>query len=323
MEGRPIEDATVLPVNLGFARYSVIVIGKTPFLKVVLGCLAILAGLSLATAESAELRLPPRPAGATGGAAFAAAVAGLSPEAREDTIWNEISRGNVPDFLRQLAPVDVSATIDGRTVSGEFYVAPDYLAVGSNEDYFLVPITPYTAQKIADRAGAVLPTPSMVDSIYRSAEVRLEPSPIPPSPAMTTVPVFLAHNIAVGAQRAALIPQFPLGALTAGDKKDIVVCAGLATHPGRVAIYGWHKPDGVPIQPLYLGHFAYWADYSHGVRVVARKMKVDGKWTTVARVLADRKLCTLLSGEGPLKGGRYRIKRFPRPEEKRSAVIGG
>ena len=23
---------------------------------------------------------------------------------------------------------------------------------------------------------------------------------------------------------------------------------------GKVAIYGWHKPDGKPIQPLYTGH---------------------------------------------------------------------
>ena len=35
--------------------------------------------------------------------------------------------------------------------------------------------------------------------------------------------------------------------LTSGQKKDVVV--GQLVKPGKVVIYGWHRPDGTPIQP--------------------------------------------------------------------------
>ena len=57
--------------------------------------------------------------------------------------------------------------------------------------------------------------------------------------------------------------------------------------PGKVAIYGWHKPDGKPIQPLYTGHTASWVDYSHGIRLVSRRMTVNGEAKTIDEVLAD------------------------------------
>ena len=41
----------------------------------------------------------------------------------------------------------------------------------------------------------------MVDYHYTNAAVHLNPSPIPPSGAMTTVPVFADHNTTVRAQR--------------------------------------------------------------------------------------------------------------------------
>ena len=47
----------------------------------------------------------------------------------------------------------------------------------------------------------MLPTTKMVDDIYANATVKLTPAPIPPSPAMTTVAVFLRHNEIVRAAR--------------------------------------------------------------------------------------------------------------------------
>jgi len=275
---------------------------------------ALLLGLCLVRIGLAqELKLPPRRANAVSGSEFASEIKDLPQEAREERIWQAVTSGNVPEFLRHLAPVRVSAEIEGRSVSGRFFAAPDYLAVGSDRDYFFVPLSPYTAQRLADRLGCTLPTPSMVDAIYHAAGVKLTPSPIPPSPAMTTVPVFLNHNATVALQRQ--IDSAPLGALTAGDKKDIVICRALKSTPGHVAIYGWHKPDGSPIQPLYLGHFAYWADYSHGTRLVGRRMEVDGKPTTIDRILSDPKRCGLLSNEGPLTQTRYVFKVFPHPDD--------
>jgi len=283
-------------------------------MRFLLAVFAVVIG-GVAMADGPSLRLPARKADAIGGAAFAKEISALPQPEREERMWREVTAGNVPDFLRQMKPVPVTAVVDGRTLTGKVFVTPDYLAVGSNEDYFFVPMTPYTAQRIADRLGCLLPTPKLVDDIYAAAAVKLTPSPIPPTPAMTTVPEFLTHNQTVSAQRAAVLAQSPLGELTAGDKKDIVICKALADTPGHVAIYGWHKPDGKPIQPLYLGHFAYWADYSHGVRLVADTMEVDGRPMSLSKVLTDPGLSALVSGEGPLAVSRYRFTVFPHPDD--------
>ena len=64
-------------------------------------------------------------------------------------------------------------------------------------------MTPLLAQRLADGLGCILPTRRMVDQIYAAATCRLAPAPIPPSPEMTTVPVFALHDSMVTGQRAA------------------------------------------------------------------------------------------------------------------------
>jgi hypothetical protein len=268
--------------------------------------LTVLLTLSFFT-NGRKLRLPSRPLDSLGGSSFARQIEFLTPEAREKLIYQQIVKGNVPEFLRTLVPVSLA---DGSNMA-TLYVSPDYLAVGSDQDYIFVPMTPYAAQRIADRLRCALPTPKIVDAIYQAAIVKLTPAPIPPSPAMTTVAVFEQHNRMVADQRAGFAQ--PLGALVAGDKKDIVICKALPDKPNRVAIYGWHKPDAKPIQPLYLGHFAYWADYSHGVRLIDQNMEVNDKRAKYDRVLADPNLAAVISSEGLLRQTRYRIKNFPQP----------
>ena len=80
----------------------------------------------------------------------------------------------------------------------------------------------------------------------------------------------------------------------------MVLTNRLNQRPRRVAIYGWRKLDGTPIQPLTTVHWDGYVDYSHGVRLVSRRMTVDGKERTVEEVLGDRRLCVLLSDEGPI-----------------------
>ena len=72
-----------------------------------------------------------------------------------------------------------------------------------------------------------------------------------------------------------------------------------------MAIYGWHRTNGLPIQPLYLKHSAAWVDYSQCVRLVQQKMVANETARTVAEVLADPALAGLLSDEGPLVAVRY------------------
>lgn len=262
------------------------------------------------------LTLPPRPANALSGAQFIEKITPLDLRTRENEIFAQIASGNVPDFLRKLCPVTVTNISNGATNRVTFYVTPDYLAVGSDEDYFLTPMSPNTAQKIADIAGCCVPTRKMVYDIYAAATVKLAPVPIPPSAAMTTVPVFSNHNAIVQAQRLEYLKEFPLGALVAGDKKDVVIADSLSSAPGKVAIYGWHRTNGAPIQPLYLGHSATWVDYSQCVRLVQNSLTLNGTNTSLAEVLGDPELCALLSDEGRLTDLRYPTNDLPLQREK-------
>ena len=74
----------------------------------------------------------------------------------------------------------------------------------------------------------------------------------------------------------------------------------LASNPGRIAIFGWHRLNGMPIQPLSTVHGACYADYSHGIRLVSETALVDGKSTSVYDVLQDPALARVLSDEGPI-----------------------
>ena len=258
--------------------------------------------LSIGQSVSAQsLELPPRPTAAPKGAEFARSITGLSLAEREQKVLEAVRSGNVPLFLRKLAPV----TVESGANTATYFVTPDYLAIGSDDDYFIIPISPSTAQVVADLLGCSLPTTRMVDDVYANATIKLTPAPIPPSPAMTTIPVFLRHNELVMAQRK----QKPPGGLIAGHKKDVVIAAEVFAVPGKVAIYGWHKPDGKPIQLLYTGHTATWVDYSHGIRLVQRRMTVNGQIKTIDEVLADPGLAPLLSRDGVMRESRYPVER--------------
>ncbi len=74
----------------------------------------------------------------------------------------------------------------------------------------------------------------------------------------------------------------------------------LREKPHRVAIYGWHYPDGRAIQPLYVGHVDWYVDYSHGLRLMSSEMLIDGIRWKVRDALASEVMSGLLSREGTL-----------------------
>ena len=88
--------------------------------------------------------------------------------------------------------------------------------------------------------------------------------------------------------------------LVSGHKKDLVLTNRLSSAPGRVAIYGWHRPGGNPIQPLSTVHGAEYADYSHGIRLVSRTAFVNGQAVDLQDLLMDGTYAGLLNTDGPI-----------------------
>lgn len=233
---------------------------------------------------------------------------------REDIIYSEILSGNIPSFLRQLTPISLDKELNGLSYSLSFYVTPDYMALGSNDDYFIIPMTPIIAQNIANSLGLSLITKKMVDHIWQHSELKLAPIPIPPSPDMITIPVFADHNEIISAQRLEALDFFPLGSLVAGHKKDVVISNQILDNLNKVVIYGWHQSNGQAIQPLYSGHVNWYADYSHGIRFALDKCILNGEVKKLSDILKDPDLYHLLSDEdGPMIMINYPVDKLSYP----------
>ena len=250
--------------------------------------------------------MPRRARNAAGASAVMARLRAVDGVVRDGHVVREMLGGNMPGFLRNLRPVSIRGrAADGATVRITLCVTPDYIALGSDADHVRVPLGLRAATRLGDAFDMLLPTPRMVDLIHRAADVRLLPRPMPAGPQMRSTGYLLRHNATVEAQRhrAGAAP----GALISGHKKDVVLTTRLATRPGRVAIYGWHRGNGQPIQPLSTVHGAGYADYSHGVRLVSRTAYLDGKPVDLRSLIAAPRYAGLLSDEGPVTGPRLRM----------------
>lgn len=265
-------------------------------------CTIALGACAAVPGTPPRLDLPPRATTAATGTQLLPALRGLSLPDRETIVWRELVSGNVPTCLRELVPITTRTTIDGKVHTATFWCTPDYLGLGADLDWFRMPMTPTLAQRFADRVDCALPTRRMVDAIWQQSPLQLAPFPRHPQQYdILSVDLFHQHHLHIETQRGGQPGQL----LTAGCKKDVVVSALLAANPGRVCIYGWHQLDGTPIQPLSKVHTFPHVDYSHGIRLVARQVLVDGKAMTVDAVLAHPSLHVLLSDEGPFASWRY------------------
>jgi|GEM_PF-1487463 len=282
---------------------------KKTFVKILNYSILLLLIFCFSKTNAQTLNVPARSTSAMSGTQFVNYITSMSLTNRENAIFTEVMNGNVPAFMRNMVPVNSSATINSTVYTATYFVIPDYLAIGCDSDYFLCPMTPMLAQQIADQLACTLPTRKMVNNIWTAATVHLSPSTIAPSPQMTTVPVFATHDSTVWVQRSAMLAAHPLGELVGGDKKDVVISNIIYGYPapGRVVIYGWHYTSGSPIQPLYNGHEETYADYSHGIRLVQLACTLNGNATTVNDILTSSTYNTVLSDEGAIATPRYPV----------------
>jgi len=218
---------------------------------------------------------------------------GMKWNERDSFAVKEILTGNIPSFLKKFERIKVSVmdSVTGKIINAEYFVSPDYLSIGTDDDWARINITPLAAQKIADSFQCFLPTRKMVDDIYKAAKIKLEP--VPMFAFRDSTPTMWHHHLIVEGQRKGR------KGLIAGIQKDVVISGKISrdSKPDRVAIYGWHKLDGTPIQHLYTGHIYWWVDYSQGIRLVYRKIKIGKKWMDYVDVLNDPILKKLLYDE--------------------------
>ena len=247
-----------------------------------------------------HIALPPRAITAETGNEFYKSVFTVERTQREDMAKNEILHGNVPSFLRKFVKIKTSIiTVEGKKINAFYFVLPDYLSIGSDKDFARIPLTPMTAQLIADSVHCFLPTRKIVNDIYKAAKVK--PEPVPMYAFRDSAATMYQHNLIIEGQR-----RLRKG-LIAGIKKDVVISGKISrdSKPGRVAIYGWQKMDGTPIQPLYTGHVNWYVDYSHGIRLVYRTIYVNKKPMDYIDVLKDTTLRKLLCDEDDCDFYRY------------------
>ncbi len=254
-------------------------------------------------------KIPLRPYWAMAGSEFAKYIFKMDKTQREEAIQDQLSQGNLPDFLRKLIPIHLDHVLkDGEVITATLFSMPDYLAVGSNRDFLRIPMNFYTSVEIANKFGFILPTTKIVDALFKQSDFHLRPEPMPPGPRMRSTACYLEHNQKIQEQRLAL--SCPLGALISGHKKDIVITSRLAQQQGKIAIYGWQRPSGTPIQPLCTIHSANYADYSHGVRLISELALLNGKATSIYTILEDPQLAGVLSDEGAIPKVRQFMTRY-------------
>lgn len=227
----------------------------------------------------------------------------LSHDSYDSLVYKMFETGCTPTFMDGWKRIDCQITDSiGKSIHAFYFVKPDFLRVGTDEDFIRVPMQPKTAQRIANRLGAFLSTPKISDDIYKTADVKLEPIPLTEN--RETSNTFFYHNDLIEKQRAGR------NALIAGHKKDIVLSPKIVqdSRLDREALYGWHKFDGTPIQNVYVGHIDWYVDYSHGVRLVRRDIWVDDVKMDYLDVFADKRLAPILSNELPATFTAYPTK---------------
>ncbi len=238
------------------------------------------------------INTPPRQSNVTGSQFYKTAAA-YNWQQRDSFVLKEILEGNLPSFLKKFIRVNVQFrdSVTGKIYRASYFVAPDYLSVGTDDDWARIAITPNTAQRIADTLDCFLPTKKISDDIYKAATIKLEPMPM--YAFRDSTPTMYHHHLIIEGQRKGR------KGLIAGIKKDVVISESISRdkRPNRVAIYGWHLPGGKPIQPLFTGHVNWYVDYSQGIRLVYRKIIVNGRWMDYREVLNDPVLKRMICDE--------------------------
>lgn len=127
--------------------------------------------------------------------------------------------------------------------------------------HYIAPVGIGQAVELAAANGCELPSPELVDAIWKAADLRLAPLPQRHDGSIKGMATaYAAQEERIRAQIAGRSYR-----LLAGTHKDVCI------RGGKVGLYGWTCPDGRVIQPFYAGHALSWKDGSQGLRLVRRR----------------------------------------------------
>lgn len=230
----------------------------------------------------------------------------LTGQKREDRILRALTNPyNLgPRITRTVVLASTRNDLNGEPHTIEIETTPDYIGLDTPEGFVRLPMWPQTALKFLETMGWELPTPKIVNDIFFSGNVKLEPSALSTGYLVNNfmtrqgTRAYWEHSRRLNAQSGASETV-----LRVGCKKDVVVCHGLTTrlYKGNVGIYGWHRPNGEVIQGLnYKSHVNTYVDYSHGIRPI-KHIRVDGRPTKVSELVNDPTLHVLVSKDPPFK----------------------
>jgi hypothetical protein len=191
---------------------------------------------------------------------------------KSTSLADKLPVGNLPRTASQMSlagimkyPTDDIGLVPVQLGNTTWMVAKDYIG----------PIGIGEAAELAKSLGYELPTPALVDAIWRQADLKL--LPITRWPNVVSEATFDDQKQRISQQIAGR-PYTLLG----GAYKDIVQVGGYPQ------LYGWHVEDGksvagVPLHnPVTAGpgkiiqgpsghaHDLNWADYSQGLRLVRK-----------------------------------------------------
>ena len=257
---------------------------------------------NLLTGDKDHPLIPNRISGAPTGSQFITDNMNLVGPTREANILKEFLEGNIPDFLRQFAPITITTSTNKLT----YMVMTDYLSIGTDQDYVRMPMNALSAQAIADQYDCSLPTKKIVNQIWQQSINKIEPKPwgAPYDADMFATHRIGTHNTTIQNQ---LIGKDPYK-LTSGQKKDVIItnALGIGNPRKKVGIYGWIQLNGVPIHNFNThSHEITYEDYSHGIRLVANDVALNGNLMRLSDLFKDPKLASLVSDEVPLTFTRY------------------
>lgn len=252
-------------------------------------------------------KFPPQPTNTITAKKFIRATSDKSVAERDELAAQMILRGNFPNFLRKMVPVEIEK--NGNALV--YRVTPQEISIGTDNDWVTWPLTGPSAQMVADHFGCVLPTPEISKQVWEHAKIKLTPKPLSGmttkingqtySPKSFVASKHMISNEGIALHNKVIRQQlesedYTPGDLVAGGKKDVVISNELAgTH--RLGLHGLYTSSGQPIQGGALSaHPDNHVEYGMAVRLVDRRAILNGKPVDLVNdVLKNKKYAYLVS----------------------------